>query len=167
MQESQTFVFIFHSFYFSLLPAWATRNLPSLGHTLERFGTFNLFGVFWPFILLQGKKYWLFWHSISWTWMLWIRPVDINERKQKSGKSKLKSAEGRKNLSNVRVIQRKLVYVVGIPTPFADEEVWNALHSAVNAATCDDFCMVDIRVHVRHWSVKSILANMEKSLKYP
>ena len=51
------------------------------------------------------------------------RSMDINDRKQKSGKSKLKSAEGRKNLSNVRVIQRKLVYVVGMPATVADEEV--------------------------------------------
>ena len=50
--------------------------------------------------------------------------MDSNERKQKSGKAKLKSVEARKNLSNVRVIQRKLVYVVGIPTTIADEEVW-------------------------------------------
>lgn len=47
----------------------------------------------------------------------------MNERKQKSGKAKLKSSEARKNLSNVRVIQRKLVYVVGIPATIADEEV--------------------------------------------
>ncbi|KAI5058417.1 hypothetical protein GOP47_0026587 [Adiantum capillus-veneris] len=47
---------------------------------------------------------------------------DINEKKQKLGKAKTKAAEGRKNLSNVRVIQRNLVYVVGIPAALADEE---------------------------------------------
>lgn len=51
------------------------------------------------------------------------RFVDMNEKKQRPGKAKIKAAEGRKNLSNVRVIQRNLVYVVGIPAALADDEV--------------------------------------------
>lgn len=46
-----------------------------------------------------------------------------SERRQKMHKSKTKVSEGRKHLSNVRVIQRNLVYVVGIPPNLADEEV--------------------------------------------
>lgn len=44
------------------------------------------------------------------------------EKKVKS-KSKGKTPDGRKNLSNVRVIQRNLVYIVGLPLTLADEDV--------------------------------------------
>ncbi|CAN1145658.1 CCR4-NOT transcription complex subunit 4, partial [Linum perenne] len=47
---------------------------------------------------------------------------EINERK-KSQKSKTKPSEGRKQLSSVRVIQRNLVYIVGLPLNFADEDL--------------------------------------------
>ncbi|KAH7289817.1 hypothetical protein KP509_30G019900 [Ceratopteris richardii] len=47
---------------------------------------------------------------------------EANDKKQKPGKSKTRATEGRKNLSNVRVIQRNLVYVVGMPSALADEE---------------------------------------------
>ena len=43
--------------------------------------------------------------------------------KKKSQKAKAKSSEGRKQLSCVRVIQRNLVYIVGLPLNLADEEV--------------------------------------------
>ncbi|PON53223.1 Splicing factor-like protein [Trema orientale] len=45
------------------------------------------------------------------------------ERKMKSQKAKSKSSEGRKQLSSVRVIQRNLVYIVGLPLNLADEEL--------------------------------------------
>ncbi|KAK4440791.1 putative general negative regulator of transcription C16 [Sesamum alatum] len=49
---------------------------------------------------------------------------EINvEKKQKSQKGKSKTSEGRKQLSSVRVIQRNLVYVVGLPLNFADEDL--------------------------------------------
>ncbi|XP_039059516.1 uncharacterized protein LOC120203258 [Hibiscus syriacus] len=49
--------------------------------------------------------------------------AEINfERKMKSQKAKTKSSEGRKQLSSVRVIQRNLVYVVGLPLNLADED---------------------------------------------
>ncbi|KAF3785530.1 CCR4-NOT transcription complex subunit 4 [Nymphaea thermarum] len=52
------------------------------------------------------------------------RLAEMNcDRRQKMQKSKTKASEGRKHLSNVRVIQRNLVYVVGIPPNLADEEV--------------------------------------------
>jgi CCR4-NOT transcription complex subunit 4 len=45
------------------------------------------------------------------------------ERK-KIQKSKSKSSEGRKQqLTSVRVIQRNLVYIVGLPLNLADEDV--------------------------------------------
>ncbi|XP_058101075.1 uncharacterized protein LOC131245554 isoform X2 [Magnolia sinica] len=51
------------------------------------------------------------------------RLAEINyEKKQKSQKAKSKTSEGRKHLSTVRVIQRNLVYIVGIPANLADEE---------------------------------------------
>ncbi|XP_028775817.1 uncharacterized protein LOC114732658 isoform X2 [Neltuma alba] len=50
--------------------------------------------------------------------------AEINtERKMKSQKAKSKSSEGRKQLSSVRVIQRNLVYIVGLPLNLADEEI--------------------------------------------
>ena len=45
------------------------------------------------------------------------------ERKMKNQKSKSKSSDGQKQLSSVRVIQRNLVYVVGLPLNLADEDV--------------------------------------------
>ncbi|XP_073139119.1 uncharacterized protein [Henckelia pumila] len=45
------------------------------------------------------------------------------EKKLKSHKGKSKTSEGRKQLGSVRVIQRNLVYVVGLPLNFADEDL--------------------------------------------
>ncbi|KAJ9553611.1 hypothetical protein OSB04_017656 [Centaurea solstitialis] len=44
-------------------------------------------------------------------------------RKQKLPKAKPKPNEGRKDLSNVRVIQRKMAYIIGLPLDLADEEL--------------------------------------------
>ncbi|KAJ9181628.1 hypothetical protein P3X46_009740 [Hevea brasiliensis] len=50
--------------------------------------------------------------------------AEINsERKLKSQKAKPKLSEGRMHLSNVRVIQRNLVYTIGLPLNLADEAV--------------------------------------------
>ncbi|KAL9675860.1 hypothetical protein QQ045_004068 [Rhodiola kirilowii] len=50
--------------------------------------------------------------------------AEINtERKVKSQKIKAKPSEGRKQLSGVRVVQRNLVYVVGIPLNLGDEDL--------------------------------------------
>ncbi|KAM1447466.1 hypothetical protein EV2_006616 [Malus domestica] len=50
--------------------------------------------------------------------------LEINtEKKIKSQKAKVKSAEGRKQLTSVRVIQRNLVYIVGLPLNLADEDL--------------------------------------------
>ncbi|GFP94847.1 ccr4-not transcription complex subunit 4 [Phtheirospermum japonicum] len=45
------------------------------------------------------------------------------EKKLKSQKGKGKTSEGRKQLESVRVIQRNLVYVVGLPLDYADEDL--------------------------------------------
>ncbi|XP_022849054.1 uncharacterized protein LOC111371353 isoform X2 [Olea europaea var. sylvestris] len=45
------------------------------------------------------------------------------EKKLKSQKGKSKMSEGRKQLSSVRVVQRNLVYVVGLPVNLADEDL--------------------------------------------
>lgn len=45
------------------------------------------------------------------------------EKKMKTQKAKSKSSDGRKQLSSVRVIQRNLVYIVGLPLNLADEDV--------------------------------------------
>jgi CCR4-NOT transcription complex subunit 4 len=47
-----------------------------------------------------------------------------NMERKKIQKSKSKSSEGRKQqLTSVRVIQRNLVYIVGLPLNLADEDV--------------------------------------------
>ncbi|XP_029127168.1 uncharacterized protein LOC109799122 isoform X3 [Cajanus cajan] len=49
---------------------------------------------------------------------------EINmEKKMKNQKSKSKPSDGRKQLSSVRVIQRNLVYIVGLPLNLADEDL--------------------------------------------
>ncbi|KAK7404658.1 hypothetical protein VNO78_05613 [Psophocarpus tetragonolobus] len=49
---------------------------------------------------------------------------EINmEKKMKTQKVKFKSSDGRKKLSSVRVIQRNLVYIVGLPLNLADEDL--------------------------------------------
>ncbi|KAL4587608.1 hypothetical protein LXL04_000480 [Taraxacum kok-saghyz] len=45
------------------------------------------------------------------------------EKKQKPQKGKTKTSEGRKQLGTVRVIQRNLVYIVGLPLNLADEDL--------------------------------------------
>jgi CCR4-NOT transcription complex subunit 4 len=51
--------------------------------------------------------------------------AEINvEKKQKPQKVKPKtSADARKHLSSVRVIQRNLVYIIGLPNNLMDESV--------------------------------------------
>ncbi|GER42006.1 RNA binding (RRM/RBD/RNP motifs) family protein [Striga asiatica] len=45
------------------------------------------------------------------------------EKKLKSQRGKGKTLEGRKQLESVRVIQRNLVYIVGLPLNYADEDI--------------------------------------------
>uniref|UniRef100_A0A803L3P9 CCR4-NOT transcription complex subunit 4 n=1 Tax=Chenopodium quinoa TaxID=63459 RepID=A0A803L3P9_CHEQI len=45
------------------------------------------------------------------------------EKKHKSHKAKVKTSDSRKQLSSVRVIQRNLVYIVGLPLELADEDL--------------------------------------------
>lgn len=49
--------------------------------------------------------------------------AEINMERKKSHKAKTKPYEGRKQLSSVRVIQRNLVYIVGLPLNLADEDL--------------------------------------------
>jgi CCR4-NOT transcription complex subunit 4 len=49
--------------------------------------------------------------------------AEISMEKKKCQKLKTKSSDGRKQLSSVRVIQRNLVYIVGLPLNLADEDV--------------------------------------------
>ncbi|KAJ4890521.1 RNA binding (RRM/RBD/RNP motifs) family protein [Raphanus sativus] len=46
-----------------------------------------------------------------------------NMDRKKTHKSKLKPSEGRKQLASVRVVQRNLVYIVGLPLDLADEDI--------------------------------------------
>ncbi|GAB4859252.1 hypothetical protein Ancab_010711 [Ancistrocladus abbreviatus] len=49
--------------------------------------------------------------------------AEINVEKRKLQRAKTKTSEGRKQLSSVRVIQRNLVYIVGLPLNLADEDL--------------------------------------------
>ncbi|OMO67561.1 hypothetical protein CCACVL1_20453 [Corchorus capsularis] len=49
--------------------------------------------------------------------------AEINFERKKSQKAKTKASDGRKQLSSVRVIQRNLVYIVGLPLNLADEDL--------------------------------------------
>ncbi|XP_048233599.1 dentin sialophosphoprotein isoform X2 [Ricinus communis] len=51
------------------------------------------------------------------------RMAEIHIERKKSQKAKTKSSEGRKQLGSVRVIQRNLVYIVGLPLNLADEDL--------------------------------------------
>lgn len=46
-----------------------------------------------------------------------------SEKKQKQNEKKQKITENRKHLASVRVVQRNLVFVVGLPHRLADPEV--------------------------------------------
>ncbi|XP_076911740.1 putative general negative regulator of transcription C16C9.04c [Bidens hawaiensis] len=46
-----------------------------------------------------------------------------SSKKQKQPKAKHKPNEGRKDLSSVRVIQRKMAYIIGLPISLADEDL--------------------------------------------
>lgn len=62
-----------------------------------------------------------------------------NEKKQKQNEKKQKVTENRKHLASVRVVQRNLVFVVGLSQRLADPEVsteW-PLTNSVTYATCD------------------------------
>lgn len=62
-----------------------------------------------------------------------------NEKKQKQNEKKQKVTENRKHLASVRVVQRNLVFVVGLSQRLADPEVSVAStpESSVTYATCD------------------------------
>jgi len=46
-----------------------------------------------------------------------------NEKKAKEREKKEMEAMNRKHLSNMRVVQKSLVYVIGLPTKLANDEV--------------------------------------------
>lgn len=54
-----------------------------------------------------------------------------NEKKQKQNEKKQKITENRKQLSSVRVVQRNLVFVVGLSQRLADPEVMEHTHVPV------------------------------------
>ena len=50
-----------------------------------------------------------------------------NEKKAKEREKKEMEAMNRKHLSNMRVVQKSLVYVIGLPTKLANDEVRKTL----------------------------------------
>lgn len=53
------------------------------------------------------------------------RVIASNAKKHKppKAKAKAKTTEGKKDLTNIRVIQRRMAYVIGLPLSLADENV--------------------------------------------
>lgn len=49
--------------------------------------------------------------------------LKVSNRKTKPPKAKPKTIEVKKDLTNIRVIQRKMAYVIGLPLSLADEDV--------------------------------------------
>ncbi|GKC23342.1 nucleotide-binding alpha-beta plait domain, zinc finger, RING/FYVE/PHD-type containing protein [Tanacetum coccineum] len=49
--------------------------------------------------------------------------VAANSSSHKQKQPKQKTNEGRKDLSSVRVIQRKMAYIIGLPLSLADEDL--------------------------------------------
>lgn len=56
------------------------------------------------------------------------------EKRLSSRKGKSKTADSRKQLSNVRVVQRNLVYVMGLPLSLADEDVCTVCYEIINTS---------------------------------
>lgn len=67
-----------------------------------------------------------------------------NEKKQKQNEKKQKVTENRKHLASVRVVQRNLVFVVGLSQRLADPEVSteSPSKSSETYSTCDDGVLV-------------------------
>lgn len=96
------------------------------------------------------------------------------ERKMKSQKSKTKSSEGKKQqLSSVRVIQRNLVYIVGLPLNLGDEDVLS-LSLSISLSLSLRMFFPTSTVHVLNtvmtmfcsfFSGENILASMERFWK--
>lgn len=89
----------------------------------------------------------------------------------KSQKSKTKSSEGKKQqLSSVRVIQRNLVYIVGLPLNLGDEDVLSlSLHLSVSLSLRMFFPTSTVHVLITvmtmfcsFFSGENILASMER-----
>lgn len=56
------------------------------------------------------------------------------QKKRKERERKELDVLGRKHFANVRVVQRNVVYVVGLGPRFAKEEVWYAIYSVFNCS---------------------------------
>lgn len=75
-----------------------------------------------------------------------------NEKKQKQNEKKQKVTENRKHLASVRVVQRNLVFVVGLSQRLADPEVSTASHltNSMTLATCNtgvlDFSLMTLAI---------------------
>lgn len=50
---------------------------------------------------------------------------NANRKSKPQPKAKPKTNEVKKDLTNVRVIQRKMAYVIGLPLSLAYEDVWS------------------------------------------
>lgn len=94
--------------------------------------------------------------------------AERNNDRKKSQKVKPKHSEGRKDLTGVRVIQRNLVYVVGLPLELADEDViLQAKHISLTLIfpleRNHPFHLINVYSVCSFFSVENTLVNMGKS----
>ena len=61
-------------------------------------------------------------------------------KKQRDRERKDIDALGRRHLLNVRIVQRNVVYVVGLGSRYAKEEVW--CHSFTEPSTTTDYICI-------------------------
>ncbi|KAF5959500.1 hypothetical protein HYC85_000709 [Camellia sinensis] len=82
------------------------------------------------------------------------------DRKNKAQKTKTKKPEERKDLSSVRVIQRRMAYVIGLPLTLADEDV-----RGFSTLVLTSLFLLSLLVFA--YSGRNILVNMEKLRRFP
>lgn len=111
------------------------------------------------------------------TWILVLSRVSSNNasRKHKPSKAKAKTHEARKDLTDIRVIQRRMAYVIGLPLSLADEEVRTIILILLSPL----FLSVDIIVVFASFTEQSLvvfcssyternfLVSMVRLLKFP
>ena len=104
----------------------------------------------------------VYWPDPFYVWNRLVSEMN-GEKKPKSSKGKNQSSEGRKQLANMRVIQRNLVYVVGLPMNLADEYVGALPALILLSIRCTPVTsLITWFLCCSFFSAESILVSMER-----
>lgn len=80
-----------------------------------------------------------------------------NEKKAKEREKKEIEAMNRKHLSNMRVVQKSLVYVIGLPTKLANDEVCHISNRSIPPLfTLQLYCKQRFDSNTTHFSTFSL-----------